>query len=229
MARTLREKNNEEALQDAAYSDGAETTGWAVTLSDLMMLLVTFFVMMYSLSEPDAESYAQALKQIGDALGGKSIVEKRSEPLEEAQQKLAQIITDNNLVNDVELTSDTRGLVLFSRGDFFFKSGQVQVMKETKIFLKMVAKIIRVMPYTVMVEGHTDDVPMSGKGAYPTNWELSTARAASVVRYFVEEQRLDPKRFIVAGYAEYKPRFPVRPENRPKNRRVEIIILKKKL
>ena len=78
------------------------------------------------------------------------------------------------------------------------------------------------------MEGHTDDIPTKG-GKYPTNWELSTARASAVVRYFLEKMKMDPRRFSAVGYAEYKPRYALIPENRPRNRRVEIIILREEI
>ena len=217
-----------DAMRQQSYEEGYLEMGWLAILGDMMMLLLTFFVMLFSVAAPQADQYAETLRNIGDALGGKSIVEKKKDPMEETKEKISKVITDNNLVNDVELTSDTRGLVLYSRGDFFFPSGSSEILPDTRIFLRKVAAIIKTLPYVVLVEGHTDDVPISTE-RYPTNWELSTARAASVVRYFVEEEKIDPKRFIVAGYAEYKPRFPVTPDNRPRNRRVEIVIMKGKL
>ena len=76
-----------------------------------------------------------------------------------------------------------------------------------------------------MIEGYTDDVPMAS-GVYDTNWELSTARAVSVVRYLVEEENIDPNRLSAVGYGEYRPIVPNDSvENRAKNRRVNILII----
>ncbi len=229
MARGKIRKSDLEIAKADAFEDGFSEVSWVVILSDMMMLLLTFFVMLFAIVSPEAEKLAEILSEVGDALGGRSIVEKKKEdPMEKAQKNIEKVIVDNNLVNDVELTSDTRGLVLFSRGDFFFKSGTSELFPDTKIFLKKVAAIIKTLPFVILVEGHTDDVPISTP-MFPSNWELSTARAARVVRYFVETSKLDPKMFIVAGYGEYKPRFSPTPENRPRNRRVEIVILRGKL
>ncbi len=216
-----------EAIKEQSYEEAQGELAWLGILGDMMMLLLTFFVMLFSIAAPDSDKYIGVLRKVGDALGGKSIVEKQAQPIKRAKEAIAKIITDNNLVNDVELTSDTRGLVIYSRGDFFFPSGKAELFPDTRLFLKKVAAIIKTLSFKVMVEGHTDDVPISTK-RFPTNWELSTARAAMVVRYFVEEENIDPKRFIVAGYGEFKPRFPVIPENRSKNRRVEIVIIEGK-
>ncbi len=230
MARGKIRKSDLETARVESYEDGMSEISWVVILSDMMMLLLTFFVMLFSIVSPDAEKLAEILEEVGDALGGRSIVEKKKkeDPMEKAKENIEKVIVDNNLVNDVELTSDARGIVLFSRGDFFFKSGTSELLPDTKIFLKKVASIIKTLPFVVLVEGHTDDVPISTP-QFPTNWELSTARAARVVRYFVETSKLDPKMFIVAGYGEFKPRFSPTPENRPRNRRVEIVILRGKL
>ncbi|GMT41658.1 MAG: chemotaxis protein MotB [bacterium] len=216
-----------ESIKEDAHEEAYGDVAWLGILGDLMMLLLTFFVMLFSIAAPNADQYLEVLKNIGDALGGKSIVERKASPIDEARDKMHRIITDNNLVNDIELTSDTRGLVIYSRGDFFFTPGSADLLPDTVLFLKKVAAIIKTIPLKVLVEGHTDDVPIKTP-RFPTNWELSTARAATVVRYFIEEENIDPKRFIVAGYGEFKPRFPLVPENRPKNRRVEIVILKGK-
>jgi len=81
------------------------------------------------------------------------------------------------------------------------------------------------LPNDIRVEGHTDDLPISTK-RFPSNWELSTARATSVVRYYLENYDVDPRQFSAAGYSEYKPLYDNdSPENRAKNRRVEIVVL----
>jgi chemotaxis protein MotB len=77
----------------------------------------------------------------------------------------------------------------------------------------------------MIVEGHTDDTPIQSS-SYPSNWELSTARAGSVVRYFIEEGKLPASKFMAVGFAETRPLVPNdTPENRSKNRRVNIVFV----
>ena len=77
----------------------------------------------------------------------------------------------------------------------------------------------------VRVEGHTDDVPVSG-GRYGSNWELSTARASAVVLFLIEHGALEPARLSAAGYAEHHPRVPnATPEARARNRRVDLVVV----
>ncbi|MBI3600596.1 MAG: OmpA family protein [Nitrospinae bacterium] len=99
--------------------------------------------------------------------------------------------------------------------------------EEIKYFLESVNEIVKDVPYKILVEGHTDDVPIKTE-RFPSNWELSSSRASSVVKYFIEKG-IAPQRLSAVGYAEFKPRFPKTPENRPKNRRVEIIILRERV
>jgi len=213
-------------MKEEATAEAFDESRWLLSLSDLLTLLLTFFVMLFAISSPDSSKMAELAKGMGGMMGGaKKAAPHATDPMGVVKTKVQSVVTDNNLVNDIELTSDSRGIVLFSRGDFFFAAGQAELLPDTKLFLKKVAAIIRTMPNTVLVEGHTDDVP-THTATFPSNWELSTGRAAMVVRYFVEEEKLDPKQFIVSGYAEFKPRFPPTPENRGKNRRVEIVIMR---
>lgn len=213
------------AIQEEASGEAMDEVRWLLSLSDLLTLLLTFFVLLFAISVPDQKKLSDMMQGYGGAKGGAKKAVKGAEDSEAMVKKhLKSLISDNNLANDIDLTSDSRGVVLFSRGDFFFPSGTADLLPDTKLFLNMVAEIIATVPNTVLVEGHTDDIP-THTAQFPSNWELSTARAAAVVKYFVEEKKIDPKRFIVSGYGEFKPRVPVTPENRSKNRRVEIVIM----
>ncbi len=213
------------SIQEEASAEASDEARWLFSLSDLLTLLLTFFVMLFAISVPDQKKLSDMMAGYGGAKGGaKKAVTGAEDPEAFVKKHMKSLISDNNLVNDIDLTSDSRGVVLFSRGDFFFPSGTAELLPDTRLFLDKVSEIIMKVPNTVLVEGHTDDVPTS-TAMFPSNWELSTARAAAVVKYFVQEKKIDPKRFIVSGYGEFKPRLPVTPENRSKNRRVEIVIM----
>lgn len=217
-------------MLEEANAEAMDEARWLFSLSDLLTLLLTFFVMLFAISSPDPKKLEQMTEAMGSKIGfGKGPARKIAPPVanpqDEVRSKAQSLVTDNNLTNDVEVTADGRGVVIYSKGDFFFPAGKAELLPDTILFLKKVAELIRKTPNTVVVEGHTDDVPTKSE-RYPSNWELSTARAAMVVRYFVEEEKLDPKQFVVSGYGEFKPRFfPPTPENRGMNRRVEIVIL----
>lgn len=216
------EKERQEGIEEG-FEDGEETSIWALSFSDMIIQLMVFFVLLLSLSVPNAEKFKEAMEQI------QSNFKKTVEPtkLEIVQEQIEKIIVDENLTKDVHLTSDTRGIVLFASGDLFFKSGESELNTEIKYFLDSINDTVKDVPYKLLVEGHTDDIPIKTE-RFPSNWELSSARASSVVKYFIEKG-IAPVRLSAVGYAEYKPRFPKTPENRPKNRRVEIVILRERV
>ncbi|MDH5543305.1 MAG: OmpA family protein [Nitrospinota bacterium] len=231
MGKKLYRQIEVERLVAEAEEEGLAESGWLATMADMMTLLLTFFVMLLALAAPESQKYIEALSEVGSAFGGKSLVETKAEEKKikkkDIKEELKKVIEDNNLSKDVIVTEDSRGLVIYSRGDFFFKPGTSELIPETQFFLKRITKILKDTKGDIMIEGHTDDLPLKPGGRYPTNWELSSARASSVARYFIEDMKLHPGRFIVAGYAEFKPRYAVIPANRGKNRRVEIILMKK--
>ena len=111
-------------------------------------------------------------------------------------------------------------------GDLLFDSGKADLKREASKDLAKIAAVLRKSPLMVNVVGHTDDMPIHSK-LYPSNWELSLARAGVVARFLIEEMGLPAKRFYVSGYAANRPvRRNDTPENRAANRRVEIVVTK---
>jgi len=113
-------------------------------------------------------------------------------------------------------------------GDLLFDTGKAYLKAQATALLQEVGEIVRGVPYMVNVVGHTDDVPIHS-AEFPTNWELSSARACTVARFLMENMEIPEERFYVTGYAYFQP---VRPNNtdrnRAANRRVEIIITKER-
>jgi chemotaxis protein MotB len=216
------EKDRQDAL-DEGIGEGEESLIWAVTFGDMMTQILAFFILLLALSVPNVEKFKEIMEQI------QAQFKKKVEPtkLEVVQEQIEKLITDENLTKDVHLTSDTRGIVLFASGDLFFKAGESELNTEIKYFLDSINDTIKDVPYKLLVEGHTDDLPIK-TDRFPSNWELSSARASSVVKYFIEKG-VAPVRLSAVGYAEFKPRFPKTPENRPQNRRVEIVILRERV
>lgn len=208
---------------DEGFGEGEESYLWAVTFGDMMTQILAFFILIIAISVPNLDKFKEAVEQI------QSQFKKKVEPTkyEAVQEKVEKFIVDENLTRDVHLTSDTRGMVLYANGDLFFKSGEAELNDEIKYFLESIYEITKDIPYKILVEGHTDDVPIKTE-RFPSNWELSSGRASSIIKYFIEKG-IAPVRLSAVGYAEFKPRFPKTPENRPRNRRVEIIILRERV
>ena len=136
------------------------------------------------------------------------------------------LVQKEHLEKTFSFRQDGRGLVVSLVTDkALFAKGNADLTINSKRILDIVADLIRKVPNQVMVEGHTCDLPVASE-KYPSNWELSTARAAAVVRYFIEDKGIASNRLSAAGYADSKPLPDTRPETREKNRRVDIVILK---
>ena len=124
---------------------------------------------------------------------------------------------------DVDIQRTDRGVVLTLSDKLLFPSGQAQLTRNAHPLLKKVGKLISGVGASVEIEGHTDNVPIQTE-AYPSNWELSTARAINVLRFLIQQEGLDPALIAAAGRSEYDPVMPNDSErHRSANRRVAFI------
>ncbi|GAJ13378.1 unnamed protein product [marine sediment metagenome] len=105
-----------------------------------------------------------------------------------------------------------------------YRSGSAKIEAKSFQSLNALCSVLQSTDYFIRVEGHTDNIPINNP-EFPSNWELSTARAVNIVKYFVSEGDISPERLSAAGYADSKPVVPnVSKGNRAQNRRVEIIL-----
>jgi len=152
-------------------------------------------------------------------------LEKATQTYQDLQKKLEKEIQDGQ----VQLTEMKNRLTMTMVDKILFPSGSAEVSKDGKTVLDKVITILKdISDRRIQVEGHTDNVRIysSIKTRYPTNWELSAARATQVVRYLQEEGGLDAKLLSATGYSEYQPLVPNdTDENKAKNRRIEIVLL----
>jgi len=139
------------------------------------------------------------------------------------EQKLSQEINDKQ----IKLQMMEKGLVITVVGDLLFDSGKAKIRSEAYPLLDKVSAILKdnMAQFNVGIEGHTDNVPIKHSG-WKSNWELSSARALSVVHYLVKDQGISPERLSAIGYGEYRPvASNDSRDGRKQNRRVEIVIL----
>ena len=217
---------------------------WMTTFGDMMTLLLTFFVLLYSMSSIDVAKFEQAMGSLqghlGVLSGGRAISTQQSldrgdigqdfspittRVLRRAMAEIEAYVEDEGVGQDVSTEMTQRGLVIRFTGQLLFNLGEADIREEGEDVLLRVANIIREVPNDVLVEGHTDNLPINTP-EFPSNWELSTARATRVIRYFIENENIDPDRLSASGYSEYQPLRPNdTPENRAENRRVEIVLL----
>jgi chemotaxis protein MotB len=129
---------------------------------------------------------------------------------------------------EIKFLIDSRGLVIRVHESFFFNSGQASLRPEVIPILKILGKSLEKIPNHIRIEGHTDHVPIHTP-QFPSNWELSTARATTIIRYLLSYYRFKPDRLSATGYAEFHPIAPnTTPEGRLQNRRVDVVILSAK-
>ncbi len=234
MRRNKRRNNNE--------SSGG-SPAWMTTFGDMMTLLLVFFVLLYSFSVMDLEKFKgfiSALKnQLGVLESGKTLSEENvinkgsmgerynstPENISKVMNEMSNYVRENGLEDKINMQITERGLVVRFSGEILYEIGKAVIKPEGEKILSEVVRNINNIPNSVMVEGHTDDWPINNK-KFPSNWELSTARAVNVIKYFIEQHDIAPQRLSAAGYSKFRPLY----ENdtsvhRAKNRRVEIVIL----
>ena len=219
---------------------------WLAAFGDLMSLLLCFFVLLLSMSSMDAKKISEAIGSLAGAMsvlegGTKTEISKQriqeSTPIEardetsEMVNRIQQAISDANEMMQkgkgpaVTVEESQEGFVISLPASLLFKPGSAEIDNEDALlFLKRIALIIDQLPndVDVSVQGHTDDVMPGKNSPFKDNWELSTARALSVL----QELLLDgvvPKRIHAAGYGMYRPLATnMTKEGREKNRRVEL-------
>jgi outer membrane protein OmpA-like peptidoglycan-associated protein len=205
---------------------------WSVAWADVMMTMFVIFAAMYIFKaqikekivlQPQVKTeYVEKIKEVPQPSGISQSAETQS--IQEIYDLSKKSL---NSVSSVELVPD-KAVRIILKSDLLFDEGKANIREDAKASLRKVADIIQQTPYMVDVVGHTDDLPINTQ-EFPSNWELSTARACGVARFLMKDINLPEERFYVTGHANYQPIKPnTNDQNRAANRRVEIIITKKK-
>jgi chemotaxis protein MotB len=194
---------------------------WLITYSDMVTLLLSFFLLMYSFAVLSEDRQKQLVDELNTVSDNRVRRERPREDLEQAAREIAaQFQKDQAFVENTE-TEVTVGL----SSEVTFASGDDALSDGARAALERVAAILAKLPNAVRIEGHTDAVPVRG-GRFSSNWHLSAARAQRVVRLLMSSG-LDPRRLQVVGFGDARPRGSnATPEGRAGNRRIEIKILK---
>ncbi len=232
MSKKKRHKPHEE--------EGGEA--WLLPYSDLMTLLLAVFIVLFAVSQVDVEKAQAMSDQFSESMMTEGYnlshmqeqMEAPAKPVSEADQmealkaELDAKLKSENMTASVKTSIDKRGLVISLNNAVFFDPGSAEIKPELRDTLLEIGEMITVMDNFIRIEGHTDNVPMNSS-TYPSNWDLSTARAANVVRLFYNNTNAAPERLIAVGYGEYRPIADnSTEEGRSKNRRIDIILLSDK-
>jgi chemotaxis protein MotB len=202
---------------------------WLVSYADMMTLLVGFFVILLSFSKVDEEKFEEARKSVTEQFGGVFSV-----PYEKLFQKLNETLKSSGMGELLVIKTTDAGITISLRGTIFFETGKADLKPDAQdVLAKMISAIkAEQTAFDITVEGHTDDVPLSGHAVFKNNFELSSIRACRVIEGF-SKAGFDPTHLIAVGYGESRPLVPNRdaagesiPANQNQNRRVIIKIYK---
>jgi chemotaxis protein MotB len=207
---------------------------WIVTFSDLVTLLLTFFVLLLSMANMDQAKFQQASDSLAGAFGvmGSSDKTEITTPAvvtfspvnddftSQVYRRLRTKLRELKLNKKIKLVKDRGAVVLRIDEAVLFKSGQRYLQPEAGPILKKVAEMIRPLPLNLKIEGHTDN-----QGDEMNNWDLSVNRAVIVLRFLATNQLVPLSRMSATGYGSQKPLFPNTSEReRALNRRVEFVL-----
>lgn len=221
---------------------------WLIPYADLLTLLLALFIVLYAASTIDKEKYQAIMESFQSELTGTKIPNDQSglsptlpgpeqplpevpkdetndKELDQLRQKLEGYINDNGLQEMVTLQVTERGIEVSLKEVVLFDSGKAELKERSYQTLNGIVGLINTVQNPISIEGHTDNVSAHNT-IYKNNWELSSARAASVLHY-LESHQVTPSRLQFSGFGEYKPLYPNDSEqNRQANRRVTIVILR---
>ena len=221
---------------------------WLAAFGDLMSLLLCFFVLLLSMSTMDAKKIQEAIGSLAGALsvlegGTKTEIsrerQQQATPIETSEETSNRVVTTqlkktiteiNEMLKtsggpEIQIEEAEDGFIIRLPDGLLFKPGSAVIQNADAIlFLKRIALIVKKLPENLHVKarGHTDINPPDSSSPYKDNWELSTARAVSVVKELIKN-RIDPKKISASGKAEFDPvTSNATEEGRSKNRRVEL-------
>lgn len=223
---------------------------WLLTYADMITLLLALFIVLFAMSLTDAHKLADLKTSLASAFhvssgasnavmsGTPNVMTGQTAMIPEFQAEANmqhQIEKDiakqegDAATRSVSTSINQRGLVISLANSAFFNEGEDELRPEAQRILDTIAPTLAKSGRALMIEGHTDTTPIH-TSRFRDNWELSTARAATVVRFLITRHQLSPKRLSAAGYGEYYPLVANNtPENRAKNRRVDIVVLRSDL
>lgn len=228
-------------------SDSGGGSEWLNTYADMVTLLLTFFILMFSMSTMDAQKFealANAFKSVLSGESGSTVFENtlsdgmentsgaeaeismekpHNSEYEKIYSEVEELIDENNLQEVAQVKEDNRGVIIELKDKILFDSGKSEIKESSIPVLDKIYEVIEKLPNTIEIQGHTDNIPISNS-SYKDNFSLSGARAYSVLDYY-RNKGIPGGRLNYRGMGEFSPIAPNdTDENRSMNRRVNILI-----
>lgn len=227
---------------------------WLETFSDLMSLLLVFFILLFAFGQADLARFRLLSSSLRAAFNGVTVFagglglgdgfdatgmsqagvqminigalpSPREQDYLSISGKMTEYAESKDISDQVAVNVGEEGIYISLASALLFPSGSTQLSPEGQESLLTIAGLLNELPNEIRIEAHTDDQP-TGSPVYTTNWELSSARSVSVVRYLHEAAEVRPERMSAVGLAEHRPLYPNdSPEHRTLNRRADILIL----
>jgi chemotaxis protein MotB len=230
--------NKKNRINQGENSSGG---GWEIVYSGFVLILLCFFIMLSSFSAMEEAKIMQFVKSFVNAvsilpggvkfdsgstvLPGSADIIDSSDNLAKIYSELEELSDRLSQENDMTVAYSPKGLVMRLSDHALFDVAVATLSPQAIPLLNKVGEIIARTSVDVRIEGHTDDLPIR-TAQFPSNWELSTARAVNVLRYFIETGGIANQRLSAVGFAEFQPVVPNDSlTHRAQNRRVEIIFL----
>ena len=214
---------------------------WAIVYSGFVLILLCFFIMLSSFATMEETKVLRFVKSFVHAVNihtgglkldsGKeilpdpfAIIEKNSK-ISRLLKELQESVKNFKLEKEIYIIMTEKGIVTRLSDTFLFDAGVAEIARKAKPLLNRLGNIISSTTCNLRIEGHTDNQAIHTE-KFPSNWELSTARAVNVLRYFIEKNNIPIRRLSAEGFGEFRPIFSNdTPVNRAKNRRVEIVFV----
>lgn len=200
-------------------SSTSEDQPWLLSYGDMVTLLLAFFVLFFAISQVDQVKFEMIMEYFNKS---------ETMPLHVLEQKFKELVKSHELEESVDVALTPAGLLVNFQDNILYDSGQAKLRENAFPVLNSLADILNAQDVAerhIQVEGHTDSVPLAQNALYPSNWELSTARSASVIRYLLQ-RAVSAKRFVAVGYADTRLKEEETPDRRglSVNRRVSLLI-----
>jgi len=216
--------------------------GLLVMFVSLNLILLIFFIFLNSIGADDETKKKQALGSLVGTFGmlpsglqitegqklllpGPSFITPQEQKVDFAKEFRKLISGGDSVPEEVSVSNEGTNVVINLADKVLFTSGKADIIPSAENLLDGIADIIKSRNKEIWIEGYTDDLPIS-TAQYPSNWELSAARAMAVLRYFHENKGVRLEGMTAVGFAEFRPLMPNdRPQNRAANRRVRIVLI----
>lgn len=205
---------------------GGDDGGWLTSYADLMTLVACFFILMMAFANYDPVTFQQKAELMAKHFHGKNDLHEKSE--------MAKLMDElNHISNKLDVKHNDQGLNITMNMQTLFKIGSADLTQDAEKLINQIIDKVKEKEddVRVIIEGHTDNIPIIGSRVYPSNWELSGARASTVVRRF-EQKGFPSKKLVAMGFADTKPALPNMDKsgkpirtNQLKNRRIVLKVL----